>query len=106
MPRRKYWATDSGGFGQIGCVHTAQGLEYEWGGVIIGPDLTWDETKWKIHREHVLNKANKIRSDEDLLRAIRNAYGVLLTRSIRGTVIYSVDPATRKLFAELGLQRV
>jgi len=27
------------GFGQVGCVYTAQGFEYDWSGVIIGPDL-------------------------------------------------------------------
>ena len=106
VPKRRYWATQSGGFDQIGCVHTAQGLEYEWGGVIMGPDLTWNGNGWKVHREHVLSKANRIRTDEDLSRAIRNSYGVLMTRSIRGTVLYSTDPVTRKLFADLGLAKV
>ena len=106
VPKRRFWATEPGGFGQIGCVHTAQGLEYEWGGVIMGPDLTWGGHGWNVHREHVLSKAARIRTDDDLLRAIRNAYGVLLTRSIRGTVLYSVDPATRRLFADLGIGEV
>jgi hypothetical protein len=106
VPKRRYWATEPGGFGQVGCVHTAQGLEYEWGGVILGPDLTWDGDGWTVHREHVLNKARKIRDDEQLKRAICNAYGVLLTRSIRGTVLYSADPKTRQLFADLGLQKI
>lgn len=106
VPRRRYWATEPGGFGQIGCVHTAQGLEYEWGGVIMGPDLTWGGDEWKVHREHVLSKANRIGSDDDLSRAVRNAYGVLMTRSIRGTVLYSTDPATRRLFADLGVRKV
>ncbi|WP_205215284.1 DNA/RNA helicase domain-containing protein [Amycolatopsis albispora] len=106
VPKRRFWATEPGGFGQIGCVHTAQGLEYEWGGVIMGPDLTWDGGSWKVHREHVRSKANRINADEDLRRAIRNAYGVLMTRSIRGTVLYSVDSATRKLFADLGVHKL
>ncbi|AEV86650.1 hypothetical protein ACWT_5633 [Actinoplanes sp. SE50] len=106
VPKRRFWATEPGGFGQIGCVHTAQGLEYEWGGVIMGPDLTTDGRRWRVHREHVLSKANRIGDDEELLRAICNAYGVLMTRSIRGTVLYSVDPATRQLFADLGLSRI
>ncbi|MBZ4318445.1 DNA/RNA helicase domain-containing protein [Streptomyces huiliensis] len=104
VPRRKFWATDPGGFGQIGCVHTAQGLEYEWGGVIMGPDLTWEDGAWVAHREHVKSKASRIAEDFELTRSLRNAYGVLMTRSIRGTVLYSVDPATRKLFADLGVK--
>ncbi|WIM94353.1 DUF2075 domain-containing protein [Actinoplanes oblitus] len=106
VPKRRYWATEAGGFGQIGCVHTAQGLEYEWGGVIMGPDLTLDGRTWRVHREHVRSKASRIRNDRELLRAICNAYGVLMTRSIRGTVLYSVDPATRQLFADLGLSKI
>ena len=106
VPKRRFWATEPGGFGQIGCVHTAQGLEYEWGGVVMGPDLTWGGHGWNVHREHVLSKAARIRTDDDLSRAIRNAYGVLLTRSIRGTVLYSVDPATRRLFTDLGISEV
>ncbi|KUL29197.1 DNA/RNA helicase domain-containing protein [Actinoplanes awajinensis] len=38
-PGSPFWATDPNGFGQVGCVYTAQGFEYEWSGVIIGP--TW-----------------------------------------------------------------
>lgn len=106
VPKRQFWATDPGGFGQIGCVHTAQGLEYEWGGVIMGPDLTWSSGSWVVDRQHVRSKANRVRSDDVLAERIRNAYGVLMTRSIRGTVLYSVDPATRQLFADLGVPRI
>ncbi len=105
VPRRKFWATDPGGFGQIGCVHTAQGLEYEWGGVIMGPDLRWSGTRWVEHRENVISKAKRITDPDKLNRALRNAYGVLMTRSMRGTVLYSTDPGTRELFAELGVPR-
>ncbi|WP_223733837.1 DNA/RNA helicase domain-containing protein [Streptomyces purpurogeneiscleroticus] len=106
VPKRRFWATEPGGFGQIGCVHTAQGLEYEWGGVIMGPDLTWSEGSWTVDRQHVRSKASRIASDEELGERIRNAYGVLMTRSIRGTVLYSVDPDTRQLFADLGIPKI
>lgn len=106
VPSRRFWATDDGGFGQIGCVHTAQGLEYEWGGVIMGPDLTWTTGSWALDRQHVHSKASRVRSDDELADRIRNAYGVLMTRSIRGTVLYSVDPTTRQLFADLGVPKI
>ena len=38
-PPSALWATMNGGFDQVGCVYTAQGFEYDWSGVIIGPDL-------------------------------------------------------------------
>lgn len=37
-PGRPFWATEGGGFGQVGCVYSAQGFEYDWSGVILGPD--------------------------------------------------------------------
>ena len=38
-PTAALWATEPGGFSQVGCIYTAQGFEYDWNGVIIGPDL-------------------------------------------------------------------
>jgi hypothetical protein len=38
-PPSALWATNDGGFDQVGCVYTAQGFEYDWSGVILGPDL-------------------------------------------------------------------
>ena len=39
-PGRPYWALDPAGFHQVGCIYTAQGFEYDYSGVIIGPDPT------------------------------------------------------------------
>ena len=36
-PAAALWATDPAGFGQVGCVYTAQGFEYDYAGVILGP---------------------------------------------------------------------
>ena len=38
-PAAALWATDPAGFGQVGCLHTAQGFEYDYSGVILGPDF-------------------------------------------------------------------
>jgi hypothetical protein len=38
-PPSQLWATDPAGFDQIGCIYTAQGFEYDWNGIIFGPDL-------------------------------------------------------------------
>ena len=45
-PPAPLWASDPAGFGQVGCVYTAQGFEYDWNGVIIGPDLVWRTDRW------------------------------------------------------------
>ncbi|MFI6246524.1 DNA/RNA helicase domain-containing protein [Streptomyces sp. NPDC051016] len=106
-PPSALWATDPAGFGQVGCVYTAQGFEYDWSGVIIGPDLVWRENGWVVDRaaskDPALRKGNgnAAASDIDVDRLIRNTYKVLLTRGMVGTAIYSTDPETRAKLREL-----
>jgi uncharacterized protein len=103
-PPAALWATDPAGFGQVGCVYTAQGFEYDWNGVIIGPDLVWRGDDWAVVRS--ANKDPDFRSrtkvaEHEFGRLVRNVYKVLLTRGMVGTVIYSPDPETRDLLHAL-----
>ncbi|WP_424856279.1 DNA/RNA helicase domain-containing protein [Streptomyces sp. SAI-170] len=101
-PPAALWATDPAGFGQVGCVYTAQGFEYDWSGVIIGPDLLWRGDRWVTDRTASKDPVfKKSTSDEDVDRLIRNTYKVLLTRGMIGTVIYSTDAETRAKLQEL-----
>ncbi|MEV4755337.1 DUF2075 domain-containing protein [Micromonospora sp. NPDC049559] len=97
-PGSAFWATDPNGFGQVGCVYTAQGFEYDWSGVIIGPDLVARNGRLVTRREESKDPAFRSRrsvSDDEADRLIRNTYKVLLTRGMRGTVLYATDPETR-----------
>lgn len=103
-PPATLWATDPAGFSQVGCVYTAQGFEYDWNGVIIGPDLVWRGNDWAVVRS--ANKDPDFRNrtkiaDHEFARLIRNVYKVLLTRGMIGTVIYSPDLQTRELLHSL-----
>ncbi|MGW6057532.1 DNA/RNA helicase domain-containing protein [Streptomyces sp. NPDC055189] len=101
-PPAALWATDPAGFGQVGCVYTAQGFEYDWSGVIIGPDLVWRGDHWVTDRTASKDPAfKKTTSDADMDQLIRNTYKVLLTRGMVGTVIYSTDTETREKLREL-----
>jgi uncharacterized protein len=103
-PGSAYWATDPAGFGQVGCVYTAQGFEYEWSGVIIGPDLVARDGRLVTRRNESQDPALKRRkaaTDEEADLLIRNTYKVLLTRGMRGTMIYATDPETREYLAGL-----
>jgi uncharacterized protein len=96
-PAAALWATDPAGFGQVGCVYTAQGFEYDYAGVIIGPDLVWRDDGWTMVRP--ANKDPDFRNrtkvdDGEADRLIRNVYKVLLTRGMRGVTIHSVDRQT------------
>ncbi|WP_036374622.1 DUF2075 domain-containing protein [Micromonospora sp. ATCC 39149] len=103
-PGSAYWATDPNGFGQVGCVYTAQGFEYDWSGIIIGPDLVARGGRLVTRREESRDPAFRSRktvSDEEADRLIRNTYKVLLTRGMRGTVLYATDPETREYLRAL-----
>ena len=98
-PPAALWAYAEGGFGQVGCVYTAQGFEYDWNGVILGPDLVWRDGRWVAQRE--FNKDPDFRNlkkvtEQEFDRLIRNVYKVLMTRGMIGTLIYSVDPETQQ----------
>ncbi|WP_328512139.1 DUF2075 domain-containing protein [Streptomyces sp. NBC_00376] len=101
-PPAALWATDPAGFGQVGCVYTAQGFEYDWSGVILGPDLVWREDRWVTDRTASKDPIfKKSTPDADVDRLIRNTYKVLLTRGMVGTVVYSTDTATRAKLRQL-----
>ncbi|MEU8650735.1 DUF2075 domain-containing protein [Streptomyces sp. NPDC048737] len=101
-PPSALWATDPAGFGQVGCVYTAQGFEYDWSGVIIGPDLIWRGDRWITDRMASKDPVFKRSTpDDDVDRLIRNTYKVLLTRGMVGTVVYATDPETRTKLREL-----
>lgn len=103
-PGRSFWATDPAGFDQVGCVYTAQGFEYDWAGVIIGPDLVARDGRMVTVREANRDPAFRSRksvTDEEFDVLVRQVYKVLLTRGMRGTVLYATDAKTRTLLAEL-----
>ncbi|MBB5856429.1 DNA/RNA helicase domain-containing protein [Amycolatopsis umgeniensis] len=97
LPPSPLWAIDPAGAGQIGSVYSAQGFEYDYGGVILGPDLLRRDDRWVTDpaatRNDVLDGATA--ADVDLW--VRRTYRVLLTRARVGTVLYSTDTETRAL---------
>ncbi|WP_433112531.1 DNA/RNA helicase domain-containing protein [Micromonospora sp. CA-246542] len=103
-PGSAFWATDPNGFGQVGCVYTAQGFEYDWSGVIIGPDLVARDGQLVTRREESKDPAFRSRmsvSDTEADLLIRNTYKVLLTRGMKGTIVYSTDHETREYLASM-----
>ena len=103
-PPAPLWASDPAGFGQVGCVYTAQGFEYDWNGVIIGPDLVWRKDRWVSRRSENRDpdfRNTKRVSDEEFDALVRNVYKVLLTRGMVATVLYSPDAETSDLLHRL-----
>lgn len=103
------WAIDPDSIDQIGCIHTSQGLEFDYVGVIIGNDIGVDSngkiyTDWhnRAKTDASIKGLKKLES-EDPEKAkqiadeiIKNTYRTLLTRGLKGCYVYCVD----KTFAD------
>ncbi|MFG2905451.1 DNA/RNA helicase domain-containing protein [Kitasatospora sp. NPDC048286] len=102
VPARPYWATDRGGHDQVGCIYTAQGLEYAFGAVILGGDLVRREGRWTA-RPEASHDARQLRTlpPARYLPYALNTYRVLVTRATHGTRLYSTDPETQAYLASL-----
>lgn len=85
------WAIESGGINQIGCVFSVQGLEIDYIGVIIGPDLDYDPKMGKLVAVPGKNIDVKAGNNEDYDTHIKNCYRVLMSRGKKGCYVYSCN---------------
>lgn len=100
-PHSQLWASHTGGHQQIGCIYTAQGLEYHHAGVIIGPDLTWTNGHWTAHPDQSHDENLRHLTPDQYLPYALNTYRVLLTRGTHATRIHTTDPATHHMLSQL-----
>ena len=99
------WAIDKDSVGQAGCIHTSQGLEFDYVGVIIGKDLRYEngkiitDFKERASTDKSLSGIKKMYKEnpEGALKLadeiIKNTYRTLLTRGQNGCYIYCKDKA-------------
>jgi hypothetical protein len=100
-PHSQLWASHTGGHQQIGCIYTAQGLEYHHAGVIIGPDLTWTDGHWTAHPDQSRDENLRHLTPDQYLPYALNTYRVLLTRGTHTTRIHTTHPDTHHLLKQL-----
>ena len=102
------WLDDPSSVDEIGCIHTCQGLDLNYCGVIIGKDLTYKNGQLHFDKKKnaKTDTASKIRlSPDDLAKTlIRNTYNVLLTRGMKGTHVYCEDPQLAKYLRSFKLR--
>ena len=97
------WAIDPESVDQAGCIHTSQGLEFEYVGVIIGPDMQYKDGTivtdlWKRAKSDQslrgIKKLSKTDPDEANRiadRLIKNTYRTLMTRGMKGCRVFCTD---------------
>ena len=93
---------------EAGCIHTTQGLEFEYVGVIVGDDLrceggrlVTDYTRRARTDQSIRGLKKMEREDPERARnladeIIRNTYRTLMTRGMKGCCVYATDPALRE----------
>lgn len=104
------WIIQTDSVSEVGCIHTCQGLEIDYVGVIIGPDLiarsekivTAPEarasTDKSIHGWKKLMKEDPETTKKRLDLIIKNTYRTLMTRGTKGCYVYFVDKETKEYF--------
>lgn len=98
---------------EVGCIHTCQGLELDYVGVIIGPDLIARDGKLVAAPQSRSRMDRSLRGYRTLMRTdpegtaaltdqiIRNTYKTLMTRGLKGCFVYCTDPETQRYFQTL-----
>jgi len=106
------WIIDPNSVKEVGCIHTCQGLEVDYIGVIIGEDLIYrdgqvlvDPAKRSKDDKSIFGYKKLMRDKPEegksLLRAIiKNTYRTLMTRGMKGCYVYCVDEGLREYVRE------
>jgi uncharacterized protein len=110
------WATGKDAITQVGCVHTSQGVEFDWLGVLIGPDLVYENNSvlgkpearaktdvslkgWKkAFREAAGDRKTQQEILDKVQAIIKSTYKVLLSRGRKGCYLWCADAALREYF--------
>lgn len=98
------WAIDPMSINEVGCIHTCQGLEFDYVGVIIGDDIRYENGKIitdytkRAKTDQSLKGINKIAKEkgqevanEIADKIIKNTYRTLMTRGMKGCFVYCTD---------------
>jgi hypothetical protein len=107
------WIISPDSVNEVGCIHTCQGLEVDYIGVIVGDDIIVRNGKvmvdpskrassdMSVRGYKKLLQENRPQMQETLSAIIKNTYRTLMTRGMKGCYIYCVDPETQEYFRNL-----
>jgi len=111
------WIISPDSVREVGCIHTCQGLEVDYVGVIIGPDFVvrdgkaiTDASKRDGRDKTIQGFKKRLEEDQEAARAqadliIKNTYRTLMTRGQKGCYLFCTDQETRDYFTELLARR-
>lgn len=106
------WIISPDSVREVGCIHTCQGLELDYVGVIVGPDLVVRggklitdpsaraKTDASLHGYKKEMKENPLRASAKADEIIRNTYRTLMSRGMKGCYVWFVDEETAAYFRD------
>ncbi|WP_295333003.1 DNA/RNA helicase domain-containing protein [Flavobacterium sp.] len=98
------WINTENAIEEVGCIHTTQGYDLNYAGIIFGNEITYnpETNSIEIIPENYKDKAGKntIKDAEVLKNFILNIYKTILLRGIKGTYVYACDPNLRTYLAQ------
>ena len=98
------WINSPNAFNEVGCIHTTQGYDLNYTGIIFGKEITYNpESKQiEINASQYFDKKGKqgIENPATLKAYILNIYKTMMLRGIRGTYVYACDEGLREYFKE------
>jgi len=112
LANSKTWAIDENSVNEVGCIHTSQGLEFDYVGVIIGEDMRFDgehiitdfkrraktdRSLFGIKKMYQWNSKKALKLADEI---IKNTYRTLMTRGMKGCYIYCEDMMLQAYFEE------
>ncbi|MBP7846020.1 MAG: DUF2075 domain-containing protein [Candidatus Pacebacteria bacterium] len=93
------WVNSPNAVNEVGCIHTVQGCDLNYVGVIIGPEFGYDteNKKFFVDREKYLDRNGRagVHDLTELEQYVKNIYKTILTRGICGTFLYVCDEGLR-----------
>lgn len=102
------YAIDDTSVNEIGCIHTSQGLEFDYVGVIVGEDMRYEDgriitdftkrakTDQSMKGIKKLCKENSVEAEKLADEIIKNTYRTLMTRGMKGCYVYCMDEKLRE----------
>lgn len=99
------WITSANAVNEIGCIHTSQGYDLNYVGVIIGEDVKYDPIKGKIYADKncYFDQQGKsgVAEDQEVLKDyLTNIYLTLMTRGVKGAYVYVCDDNLREYMSK------
>lgn len=96
------WINSENSIEEVGCIHTTQGYDLNYSGIIFGNEISYDPVNKEIiiKEENYFDRNGKqsIKAPEELKAFIVNIYKTIMLRGIKGTYVYVCDPHLKKYF--------